>query len=176
MSNRSAEAHAQTVQTFLSRAQIKDAGSSRVSLHEEYERMNFEDTFIGYRANIDFRVIHNDLSRLEEILTGLVDAGAKKLGVSFQTTRLKELRAEVRRQAIIAAREKAENYCVAAGVELGEVIHIEDSNPNQLWGGEGHVRMEDPMEDSSAAQAFAPGNIMVSGAVRVAYKIRGGTS
>jgi hypothetical protein len=45
---------------------------------------------------------------------------------------LKELRADARKQAVVAAREKAELYCREAGVAVGKVIAIEDSNPDQL--------------------------------------------
>ena len=47
-------------------------------------------------------------------------AGANELtSVTFQTTRLKEVRADARRRAVAAAREKAELYCSAAGVSAG---------------------------------------------------------
>jgi uncharacterized protein YggE len=168
---------ARKVQTYLTNAQIKDAGSSRINLQSEYRFVQQENKFVGYRTTVEFRVILSDLSRVEEILAGVVDAGANNISsVSFQTTRLKELRAEARRQAVLAAREKAENYAGAAGVALGEVIHIEDLNPDQLRGREGHVRVESPMEDGGAAQAFDPSSIVVGGAVLVAYKIQGGAS
>jgi uncharacterized protein len=164
---------AQSIQDYLESAQIKDAGSSRINLHEEFRYAQNENKFIGYRTSVEFRVLISDLSRVEEILAGVVDAGANKIiAVDFQSTRLKELRTEARRQAILAAREKAENYCQSAEVELGEVIHIEDVNPDQLGGREGHVRMETPLEDAGEAQAFDPSSIMIGGAVMVGYKIR----
>jgi uncharacterized protein YggE len=165
---------AQKVQAYLSNAQINDAGSSRISLNEEYRYVQNENKFIGYRTNVEFRVILSDLSRVEEILTGIVDAGATRIGsVSFQSARLKEIRAEARRQAVAAAREKAEIYCQAAGVELGEVIHIEDINPDQLQGREGHTRVEIALDDEGQVKAFDPSSIVIGGAVRVAYRLRG---
>ncbi len=162
----------QQVQAYLSGLQIKDAGSSRISLNEEFRYINNESKFVGYRTHVEFRVILSDLSRVEEILAGVVDAGANNiLAVDFQTTRLKEIRAEARRQAVAAAREKAEVYCQAAGVELGEVIHMEDINPDQLQGREGHTRVETPLDDDGGARAFDPSTITVGGAVRVAYTI-----
>jgi uncharacterized protein len=134
---------AKRVQTFLAGSQIKDAGSSQISLNEQFEYDGRAQKFAGYRTRIDFRVILPDLNRVEEILSGIVDAGANNIqSVSFQTTRLKQFRADARRQAIAAARDKAELYCQAAGVELGEIIHIEDVNPDQLRGREGHGHMQ----------------------------------
>jgi uncharacterized protein YggE len=165
---------AQGIQVYLSGIPINDFGSSRISLRDEFRFVNNEQKFIGYRTNVEFRVIVSDLNRVEEILAGVVDAGANNIHhVHFQTTRLKEIRAEVRRQAIVAARNKAEVYCAAAGVVLGEVIHIEDINPDQLQGREGHHVVQVPLEDDGEVKAFDPSSIVVGGAVRVAYNIRG---
>ena len=165
---------AQRVQAYLSTAQVKEAGSSNISLNEENRFHNNETKFVGYRTSVQFQVILSDLNRLEDILTGVVEAGANKiLSISYQSTRLKEIRAEARTQAILAAREKAEVYCKAAGVELGEVIHIEDVNPDQLRGNEGHVRFPLAHQDSGEAQAFDPTNIVIAGSVMVTYKIQG---
>jgi uncharacterized protein len=168
---------AQKVQQFLANAQIKDAGSSSINLTEDYRYVNSEHKFFGYRTSVEFRIVVTDLTRVEDLLAGVLDAGANKIrSVDFQTTRLKALRADARHQAILAAREKAEVYARAAGVEVGEVIHIEDVTPDQLRGGEGHVRVEIPLEDDGTTQAFDPSSIIVGGAVRVAYKIRPSTS
>ena len=161
---------AQRVQAFLSAAQVKESGSSNISLNEDYHRQNNETTVAGYRTTVQFQVILSDLNRLEDILTGVVDAGANKIiSISYQSTRLKAIRAEVRTQAIIAARDKAEIYCKAAGVELGDVIHIEDVNPDDLRGNEGHARYA---AESAGAQAFDPISISIGGSVVVTYKFR----
>jgi uncharacterized protein len=161
------------VQEFLVKAQIKDAGSSHINLHTRFEYLEGRNQFVGYQAEVGFRVLLYDLTRTEEILTGIVDAGVGQIAsVEFQTTRLKELRLEARRKAVTAAREKADAYCKAAGIELGEVIHIEDVNPDQLRRNQGHVQFEVEIEDDGQTQAFDPESIVVSGAVMIAYKIQ----
>jgi uncharacterized protein len=165
---------AQQLQAYFSSAHIKDAGSSRISLMDVFEHKSGESKFAGYETKVEYRVIISELSRLEEILAGIVDAGVNHIrSVDFQTTRLKEIRVEARRQAVIAAREKAEVYCEAAGIELGEVIHIEDLTPDQRQRTRYHVQGESSIDDNDDAQAFDPGNIAVSGAVMVAFKIKG---
>ena len=109
---------------------------------------------------------------MEEILAGVVDAGANEInGVELQSSRLKELRAEARRRAVAAAREKAEHYCQAAGVTLGSVLHIEDINPELLGSYGSHVMHEIPIEDAQPLRAFDPGSIIVNGCVVIAYAI-----
>lgn len=136
--------------------------------------MGGEQKFIGYAARVEFSIILRELDRVEEVLTGLVDAGANELGsLSFQTTRLKELRAEVRKMAVAAAREKALIYSEAAGVALGDVLHIEDVNPNVLQGrGEGHVRREPVVDNDLDKQPLDPGSIDIGAAVLVGFGIR----
>jgi len=161
------------VQEFLVKAGIKDAGSSRISLQSKFEYKGGESKFVGYQASVEFRVLLYDLDRTEEILTGVIDSGVNNLGaVEFQTRRLKELREEARQKAVAAAREKAEAYCKAAGIELGEVLHIEDVNPDQLRGNEGHTRFEVELEDDGKTQAFDLSSIIVGGAVMIGFTIR----
>ena len=161
------------VQEFLMNAGIKDAGSSRISLQSKFEFKSGENKFVGYQDSVEFRVLLYNLDRTEEILTGVIEAGVNNLGaVEFQTSRLKALRLEARQKAVAAAREKAEAYCKAAGVELGEVVHIEDVNPDQLRGNEGHTRFEVELEDDGKTQAFDPGSIVVGGAVMMGFTIR----
>ena len=158
----------QSVRKYLERAKIDDVNTSRISISQTYKYASGEQKFLGYTAKVVFHVLLHQLDQMEELLSGLVDAGVNELqDVEFQTTKLKETRADARRQAIGAAREKAENYCNAAGVELGKVIHIEDVNPDNLGGRESHVEMG----IASKAQAFDPGSITVSAAVIVAFRI-----
>ncbi len=158
----------QNVRRYLDKAQVDEVNTSRISISQSFRYTSGEQKFLGYKAKVAYYVVLRQLDKMEDVLTGIVDAGVNELeSVDFQTTKLKELRAEARRQAINAAREKAENYCNAANVSLGRVIHIEDVNPDNLRGRESHVEMGRLTE----GQAFDPGNITVSAAVTVAYKI-----
>jgi len=163
---------AQGVQSYLATARIAEVGSSRVSLEQTVRYQNYEQHFVGYTASVSFNILMRDLNRMEEVLSGVVDAGVNRISaVDYQTSRLKEIRAQARRNALEAAREKAEIYCEAAGVQLGAVLHIEDVNPDQLHGREGHAVREAPADDTSLPHAFSPGSIVVGAAVRVAYGV-----
>ena len=78
-----------------------------------------------------------------------------------------------RRNAIEAAFDKATNYCMAANVELGEVVRIEDVNPDFTSPyRESHVQNQTQSTDlSESSQAIDPGSIPVNGAVQVTFKI-----
>ncbi len=161
-----------SVQAFLRQANIDDVGSSRVQLAEEFHYGGSEKRFAGYRASISFHVLLRELDRMEEILAGVINAGANSIrSIDLQTSRLKEVRAEARQRAVEAAREKAELYCKTAGVNLGAVIHIEDANPDLLHRQEGHRISEIKPDDEGPLNAFEPGSIVVGGAVFVAFQI-----
>lgn len=165
---------AQGVNTFLHKTGIKDFGSSRVTLSQEFRYTNGENRFVGYKAKIEFNVVLREMDKGDTILTGLIAAGANELtSVTFQTTRLKDLRADARRRAVAAAREKAELYCQAAGVAVGRVLGIEDVNPEMLSGrSEGHTYREAaPVDDTGEPGPIDPGAITVGAAVNVVYTI-----
>jgi uncharacterized protein len=165
---------AQGVTAYLHKAGVKDFGSSRVTLSQEFRYTNGENRFVGYQAKIEFNVVLREMDKVEAVLSGLIAAGANTLtAVTFQTTRLKELRADARRRAVVAAREKAELYCTAAGVAVGPVLTIEDVNPESLSGrSEGHTYREAaPVDDAGEPGAIDPGAIAVGAAVNIVYRI-----
>jgi uncharacterized protein DUF541 len=88
--------------------------------------------------------------------------------VDFDVTTKGELRAEARRQAVGAARRKAELYAEAAGVRLGAVLHIDHVDPERVgferYRGHGTAGEASP-ED------LAPGHVVVSAAVILGFSI-----
>ena len=163
----------QIVRKYLEQAKVGEVGTSRVNISQTFRYVSNENKFVGYTAKVSFHVLLHQLDIMEEVLSGIVDAGVNEIAnVDFQTTRLKEIRAEARRRAINAAQEKAENYCNAAHVNLGKVIHIEDVNPDVLRGREGHVSFEVQPDDNGEIKVFDPGSITVGAAVIVAFKIK----
>lgn len=162
----------QGVRKYLEQAKVGEVGTSRVSISQTSRYTNGEQKFLGYTAKVAFHVLLRQLDKMEEVLTGIIDAGVNEVtSVDFQTTQLKEVRADARRRAVAAAREKAENYCNAAQVKLGKVIHIEDVNPDTLHGRVGHETYEIQPDDSGEFQVFDPGSITVGAAVSIAFKI-----
>src|SRR5262249_38151006 len=130
---------ARRVRLVLTEARLDDVASSRVTLAQTFRLVGGERRMEGYTARVAFSAILRDLDGLEKVLTGVIEAGVDEVtGVELGTSRLKQLRAQARQEAVAAAREKADNYADAAGVRLGKVLHIEDINPDRLRGREGH--------------------------------------
>ena len=163
------------VQTYLKEAGQADFGSSRIQLQEEIVFDQGVRRVDGYTARIAFQMLLGELDRVEEILIGLTDAGVNAIeSVEYQTSRLKELREGARVRAVEAALEKADVYCRAAGVVRGEVTMIEDENPEAILGREGASMNLMEARAGKAAPSFDPGEIVISGAVRIACEIKVG--
>jgi uncharacterized protein YggE len=171
---REANQAAKSVRAYLSKANVGEVASSRVSLSQTYEYSSGRQHPTGYMARISFSFLLLDLDRIEELLTGVIEAGGNDIGaVEFRTSRLREHRAEARRSAVFAAREKAENYCRAAGVSLGTVRQIEDVHPESVRGsGEGNTSSSADLDDSAAPnKVLTPGSIIVTAAVRMVFSL-----
>jgi uncharacterized protein len=167
---------ARAVQEFLRKQKVAEFGASRVALTRTMKFVSGVQQFAGYQARITFSILLKELDRTDELAEGLVSAGANEIErVVFETTKLKEIRAEARRMAMSAAREKAENYCAAGGVELGQILHIEDINPLTLQAGMARgahgagINFNDYDDD---VRAFDPSLIEVGAAVLVCYELK----
>lgn len=167
---------------FLQHANYKkETSSSRISLSQAWDFMGGTRNFLGYEARASFHTMLFDLDQLEHFLVGLVDSGVNEIiDVNFQTSRLREVRADARRKAVEAATSKAENYCLAAQIKLGGVIHVEDVNPDtgDFLGQRytAHAMSQNMInmvgsEEMEDLQAFNPGGISVTAAVLVAFNI-----
>lgn len=168
-------AQAAAVSQFLRTADVTDVASSHVTLKQEFRFTGGEHSFMGHLARIGFQILVRDLDKVEAVLTGAVAAGANEVvSLTFQTSELQTHRAEARRRAVHAARAKALVYCEAANVGLGQVMHIEDVNPDRLAGMPyAHAQPEIPVDDDGRVGAFDPGAVSVRAAVFVVYAFAG---
>lgn len=159
------------IRTYLRTIDDIELSVSQVTLRQHTVYNNGVHEFKGYQSNVAFSVILRDLMRLEALLKGIIEAGANNIeSIEFQTTHLKELRAQARAQAVKAAIEKAEVYCAAANKTLGDIIHLEDVNPDTLQGREGHVQTEISADTDGEIRPFSSDSIAVKGAVRIAFQ------
>lgn len=125
--------------------------------------------FLGYQCQASFAVECSDLDQVQQLLIDLVQAGANEIeGVDFDVTAKADLRASARRQAVAAARAKAELYAQAAGARLGPVMHIDDVDPERAGAELYRAR---GTGDEASAQDLAPGHVVVSAAVMLGFAI-----
>ena len=138
---------------------------SRLGLTTLWSYADSHRTFLGYECQAAFTVEAPDLDGVESLLVDVVAAGAHEIeSVQFDVRNRADLLARARRQAVEAARERAEQYAQAAGVRLGIVVHIDD------------VELEHgiPLGFAVAGQGvggFAPGHVVLGAAVTLGFAL-----
>jgi uncharacterized protein len=84
-------------------------------------------TIVGYRASEQLQLKWHSVDTVGKTLDALVqEGGATNVGVSFGLADPKAAQAEARTLAIADARGRAQAMATAAGVKLGQVIHVSD--------------------------------------------------
>ncbi|MEN0061039.1 MAG: SIMPL domain-containing protein [Myxococcota bacterium] len=158
---------AASVRGAFERLGVAEVKTSRISLSQDrrWDPDQKQQIDVGYTARLSFQAAVQDLDTLETVLVDIIEAGANRLdGVAFETSMLGELRAQARRQAVENGRSKAEHYARAAGVALGRLLHLEDTDPKGLRGREEVTR-------GGASDAVDPGWIEVGASVHLTFKL-----
>lgn len=104
-----------------------DIRTTSVSLYPRYD--NSGRLIVGYVASNDLTVTVRELDRLGRVLdaaTGLVGDNIRIGGVSLYIDDTDTLESEARADAIADARQSADEYAAAAGVEVGQVLSISE--------------------------------------------------
>ncbi len=112
----------------------KDIQTANFSVSPRYASADNRLTpakIIGYQVSNTVSVTIRELSTLGEALDKFVSVGANSVnGIQFGFSEPKDLENQARVKAIEDAREKAELYAETAGVELGQVLTIQEMGAN----------------------------------------------
>lgn len=158
---------ASSLSTFLQRGGVS-AGDIKIS------RVAFKPTSDGkslaQEASLECAVTIRELDRIESILVGLLDAGVTHFeGPFYQTSKIRDARAEARQSAVLAAFKKAELFAEAAGVEIGRVLHIEEVDASELGDlSRGHL------EEFPGVGGYSPTALEIAASAFVSFAIKGG--
>ena len=161
------------VRDVLRRHGVPDTAvfTSRLDLRSSWSYDN-KRRLLGYECTASFVIEIRELDALESVLIDVVEAGANQVdNVEFDVSTKQELQAQARRDAVAAAREKAELYAEAAGARLGPVIHIQDVDH-----GQGGVTFgaHSPRQGAGGDSGLTPGRISVAAEVTVGYSLISG--
>lgn len=150
---------------------VPDAGVSpsrlKLATNYEYDPASEGRRKRGFTCEAEYEIEIQDIGSMQQLLIDVVDAGVDGIkGIEFDVRAKREPRARARRDAVAAARAKAELYAEAAGVMLGRVLHIEDIDPESL-----KVYTHGGAVLGGVEEDFAPGQIVVSAAVSMGFAI-----
>jgi len=147
----------------------KDMQTSNFSISPQMSDASNQPAHVtGYQVNNEVTVRLDDVNKLGAVLDALVVAGANRMnGVDFAIKATAPLLTEARGRAVVDAKSKAETYAQAAGVSLGQILSIsesENSGPRPVY---------DPMPMLRAAKAVpvAGGEESVNAQVSIVWEI-----
>lgn len=104
-----------------------DYQTQRVNLYKNYDYNTKKYTYV---ANQTLSIHLKDLSKYESLMMDLVNSGINTIqGVDFKSSKIKELERQARKNAILDAKQKAEDYVsVLAGQKVGKALVISDNS------------------------------------------------
>jgi len=115
----------------LKAADIKpnDIQTTSFNVEPRYEqaRDGRPPKIVGYRVHNQVRIAAREIGRLGEVLDRAVTLGANQVGgIQFEVSKAETLKDEARREAMANALRRAQLFAAAAGVQLGDVLRIEE--------------------------------------------------
>jgi len=153
------------------------AGFDRVELRSSSVHLGQSDrvadgrSITSFNARINLTLLGKELTVIERLIAGVLEAGANQLiSTEYTTSRLKETRDRVRLMALSAAQEKARALAEGAGVALGPIMRLSETYFDPFRPG-GHVPSQIPIDSEDHAAAISPGSIPVGASVAVNYRL-----
>ncbi len=144
--------------------EARDLGTSQLGIWPIYAERQQPRRTIGYRASNQLAVTIRDIDRLGEILDQAVADGANAVnGPAFGVDDPEPLLQAARDAAVRDAIAKAERYATTAGVELGEVISMDEV------GGSPVLPRQMRAEAMAASTPIAPGETTISASVTMTF-------
>lgn len=108
----------------------KDIETSNYSIYPQYDYSAGRNRITGYNVNANLTITVRDLTKVNEVIDSATANGANTVGgisLTINEDRRKELLKEAREKAVAEAKTKAETLASAAGISLGRIINIQES-------------------------------------------------
>lgn len=145
-----------------------DIQTTRLSLDPVWDQSEDRDVprVTGYRAGNMVTIIARQTGQLGAVIDAMGSGGANRIhGIGFDMADPRAQLARAREEAVADARAKAETLARSAGVELGEVLTIDETRST----GGGPIPMHARME---SAAPIASGSVDVRSEVTITYALR----
>lgn len=108
----------------------KDIQTANYNIQPNYDFSGSTQRITGYSANLNYTVKIRDFDKVNEILEAGTGSGANMIGniaLTFSDETRETLLEEARKEALDGAKTKAEGLARAAGITLGRIINISES-------------------------------------------------
>lgn len=148
----------------------KDFQTQRLNLYQNYDYNTKKKNFV---ASQTIAIYLKDLSKYDDLMLELVETGINGIqGVDFKSSKIKELEKQARKDALLNAKAKAEDYVsVLVGQKVGKALLISDNSqtnyPQPLYNG--MMKTMAMSDESSPRETLAIGEIQIISNVSVTF-------
>lgn len=111
----------------------KDIKTSNYSIYPEYDYRTGTGRITGYRVQASISIRVRDLEKINQVIDSATAGGANTvsgINLTVDEEKQKELLKEARELAVKEAKTKAESLASAAGITLGRIINVQESDNN----------------------------------------------
>lgn len=157
---------------FLKKSGIpaSDYKTNNVSLYKGYD---YEKKKANFQASQTLNITLKDLSKYDEIMMGLNDAGVNSIqGVEFKSSKMDDYEREARKKAMTNAKQKAADYVSVLGQKVGKALLINDNTqsyyPQPMYKG-GVMAMAS--DSATPRETLAVGELEINTNVSVTFAL-----
>lgn len=145
-----------------------DVQTTNVSLHKSYD---YDKKKHNYQASQSITITLKELKKYDELMMGLVDNGINNISnVEFKSSKIEEHKVTARKQAILDAKKKAEDFATALNQKVGKAIVITD-NSQPIYQPPMYKSVNFARDESSSQETLAIGEIEISTNVSVTFQL-----
>lgn len=105
----------------------------RLSPKQRWDAQRERQILVGYEATLCVTATTKDFAQIPAIIEGAADAGVTTVSTAFRSTRLTELKREVRQMALDAAKAKADQFKDSLALDLSRVMSVAESQAGAAW-------------------------------------------
>jgi len=161
----------QSVLVFLNKEGIdkKHINTEYLNLNKNYD---YNRKIYNYTANQSLSITLKDLKKYESVMSGLLNSGINRIdGVTFNSSEIKTLKLEARKNAMLDAKQRAEVYAGALGQTIGRALTISEqgaSAPQPKM----YAARSMAMESNDSGESIAPGELTIKVKVQVSFELK----
>lgn len=149
-----------------------DIKTTAYNIYPDYDYNLQPAKITGYRVSTNYQVKVKDFDKVNDILVKATESGANVVGnISFdinEITKNKKLQ-EAREEAVAQAKEKAEGLAKAAGISLGKIINVSESQGGNY---PGPMALMEKSGTGITNPDIQPGETELSVTVSLSYEVK----
>lgn len=112
----------------------KDIKTTNYSISPNYDFTSGKQSVNGYNVSVNLSVKVNPIEKINQVIDTATKDGANSVGniqFTLNDEEKTKLENQARKQAVDAAKQKAQSLAQASGIRLGRIINVSESNQEQ---------------------------------------------